>query len=61
MGPNRAPDRRSHRVQLPDQSPDANVGLAELASRLVAGTEVVIDYMPVSDEWNVARGLSISS
>lgn len=35
----------------------ADVGLAERASRLSAGAEAVIDYAPVADEWNVARGL----
>jgi hypothetical protein len=37
---------------------DADAGLAEQASRLASGDEVVIEYVPVVDGWNVARGLS---
>ncbi len=39
---------------------DADVGLAERASRLGGGTEAVIDYATVAVDWNVARGLSAS-
>jgi hypothetical protein len=39
---------------------DADVGLAERASRLAYGTETVIDYAAVAVGWNVARGLSAS-
>lgn len=38
----------------------AGVGLAERASRLARGTEVIIDYAPVADGWNLARGLAAS-
>lgn len=38
----------------------ADVGLAERASRLACGTEAVVDYTPVAVGWNVARGLSAS-
>lgn len=37
---------------------EANVELAERASRLVCGTEVVIDYVAVTIDWNLSRGLS---
>ncbi|MEN8234710.1 MAG: hypothetical protein ABFR89_07270 [Actinomycetota bacterium] len=36
----------------------SDVELAERASRLARGTEIVIDYIPVVDGWNRARGLS---
>lgn len=39
---------------------DADVGVAERASRLGYGTEVIIDYAAVAVGWNVARGLSAS-
>lgn len=39
---------------------EADVELAERASRLARGTGAVIDYTPVAGEWNVARGLSAS-
>lgn len=38
----------------------ADVGLAERASRLACGMEAVIDYAAVTVDWNVARGLSAS-
>jgi hypothetical protein len=38
----------------------ADVGLAERASRLARGTEAVIDYASVAGDWNLARGLSAS-
>ncbi len=38
----------------------ADFGLAERASRLARGTEAVIDYASVADDWNIARGLSAS-
>ena len=38
----------------------ADFGLAERASRLARGTEAVIDFTPVGDDWNIARGLSAS-
>ena len=38
----------------------ADVELAERASRLARGTEVVIGYASVADEWNIARELSAS-
>ena len=38
----------------------ADVGLAERASRLACGAEVVIDCAAVTVDWNVARGLSAS-
>ncbi len=38
----------------------ADVGLAERASRLARGTEAVIDYAFLADDWNLARGLSAS-
>lgn len=39
---------------------EADVGLAERASRLGRGAEVIIDYAVVADGWNVAGGLSVS-
>jgi len=39
---------------------EADVGLAERASRLACGTEAVIDYAVVAVGWNVARALSAS-
>ena len=36
----------------------ADVELAERASRLARGMEVVIGYETVADEWNIARELS---
>jgi hypothetical protein len=36
----------------------ADVGMAERASRLTSGVEVVIDYTLVAEGWSVARGLS---
>lgn len=45
---------------FPTKGENADVGLAGRASRLVAGTEAVIEYMIVTDEWNVAQGLSAS-
>ena len=38
----------------------ADVGLAERASRLARGAEAVIDYVPVTVEWNLAKGLAAS-
>lgn len=38
----------------------ADVGLAERASRLAHGTEAVIGYVSVAEDWNIARGLSAS-
>jgi hypothetical protein len=38
----------------------ADVGLAERASRLASGTEAVIDYTSVTAAWNLARGLLTS-
>jgi len=38
----------------------ADVGLAERASRLAYGTVAVIEYAAVTIDWNVARGLSAS-
>lgn len=38
----------------------AGSGLAERASRLARGSEAVIDYTAVADDWNMARGLSVS-
>lgn len=38
----------------------ADVGLAERASRLVRGTEAVIGYASVADGWNIANGLFAS-
>lgn len=38
----------------------ADVGLAERASRLARGTRAVVDYTPVTNVWNIARGLSVS-
>ena len=38
----------------------ADIGLAERASRLAEGTEVAINYTPVADGWNLGRGLSPS-
>lgn len=37
---------------------DADVGLAERASRLTPGSGVVVDYVVVAEGWNLARGLS---
>ena len=34
--------------------------LAERASRLARGTEAVIEYTSLADDWNIARGLSAS-
>ena len=36
----------------------ADITLAERASRLVGGTEAAIDYIPVAGGWNLGRGLS---
>jgi hypothetical protein len=38
----------------------ADIGLAERASRLARGTQAAIDYVSVGDGWNLARGLSAS-
>ncbi len=38
----------------------ADVGLAERASRLARGTEAAIDYTSITGDWNLARGLSAS-
>jgi len=38
----------------------ADIALAERASRLVGGTEAAIDYIPVAGGWNLGRGLSAS-
>ena len=38
----------------------ADVGLAERASRLARGAEAVIDYTRIAGDWNLARGLSVS-
>jgi hypothetical protein len=48
-------------VAFPTKGDDADVGLADRASRLARGAEVMIDYTAVTDGWNVARGLSVSS
>ena len=37
---------------------DGDAGLAERASRLGSGDQVVIDFRGVVSGWNVARGLS---
>ncbi|MEA2057732.1 MAG: hypothetical protein U9O63_03360 [Actinomycetota bacterium] len=36
----------------------ADVGLAERASRLTRGSEAVIDYVSLTVDWNVAKGLT---
>ena len=38
----------------------ADVGLAERASRLTRGSEAVIDYVSVTVNWNLAKGLTAS-
>ena len=38
----------------------ADIGLAERASRLVDGTETAIDYTPLAGGWNLGRGMSPS-
>jgi hypothetical protein len=38
----------------------ADITIAERASRLVDGTEAAIDYTPVAGGWNLGRGLSAS-
>lgn len=38
----------------------ADVGLAERASRLARGSEAVIDYVSVTVDWNLAKGLTAS-
>jgi hypothetical protein len=38
----------------------ADIGLAERASRLAYGTEAVIDFAPITKDWNLARGLTTS-
>ena len=38
----------------------ADIGLAERASRIARGTEAAIDYAPVAGDWNLAKGLSAS-
>ena len=38
----------------------ADVGLAERASRLARGTEAAIDHTSIAGDWNLARGLSAS-
>lgn len=37
---------------------EADVELAERASRLARGMGAVIEYTSVADDWNIARGLS---
>ncbi len=37
---------------------DADVTLAARASRLASGMTCVIEYTPVTDGWNLARGLT---
>jgi hypothetical protein len=44
----------------PNDSEQADVGLAERASRLARGTEAAIDYTSIAGDWNLARGLSAS-
>jgi len=39
---------------------DADVGLAERASRLACGMEAVIDFGVIAAGWNTGRGLSAS-
>jgi len=38
----------------------ADIGLAERASRLVVGTEAAIEYTPVAGGWNLGRELPTS-
>ena len=38
----------------------ADIRLAERASRLVDGAEAAIDYVPVAGGWNLGRGLPTS-
>ena len=42
------------------KGPHSDIGLAERASRLSHGTEAVIDYAPMTKDWNLARGLTTS-
>ena len=37
----------------------ADIALAERASRLVGGTKAAIDYIPVAGGWNLGRRLSV--
>ncbi len=39
---------------------DADIRLAERASRLAYGTEAVIEYAAIAKDWNLARGLTTS-
>jgi hypothetical protein len=39
---------------------NADIGLAERASRLPYGTEAVIDFAAMAKDWNLARGLATS-
>ena len=38
----------------------ADIGLAERASRMACGTGAVVEYAPITKDWNLARGLSTS-
>ncbi len=38
----------------------ADIGLAERASKLAYGAEAVIEYAAMTKDWNLARGLSTS-
>ncbi len=38
----------------------ANIRLAERASKLAYGAEVVIEYVQIAKDWNVATGLATS-
>ena len=38
----------------------ADIGLAERASRLASGTEAAIDYVSLAIDWNLAKGLAVS-
>ncbi len=42
------------------KGPHADTGLAERASKLAYGTEAVIEYRAIAEDWNLARGLSAS-
>ena len=57
--PEHAPDDREPiGFVFQTKGEQADVGLAERASRLARGSEAVIDYVSVTVDWNLAKGLT---
>ena len=57
------PEHAPHEVEpigfvFQTKGEQADIGLAERASRLGDGTEATIDYQPVASGWNLGTGLS---